>query len=250
MSCPGTRLDRVRGLLGNQGNQSFMRQTIDSAVFGRHSHGHAYAAVVLCGGYEEAGDHGRFRVEPGDVVLHERFEAHINRFPLSGAVVLNLPLPEGHSFIPGRGCIDDPDTIVRLAERDRAEAAALLLSAFTVRNAGHADWPDELAADLIENPSLSLSRWAEARGLTPWGLSRGYMQAFGISPSAFRARTRARHAWKAIGTGERPLVQIAVDLGFSDQSHMTRSVKQLTGKSPRAWQIRASRFKTEWPGCP
>ncbi len=72
-----------------------MWQTIRSSVFNRHSHEHAYAAIVLSGGYEEAGDHGRFKVQAGDVVLHERFEAHINRFSASGATVLNLPSPNG-----------------------------------------------------------------------------------------------------------------------------------------------------------
>jgi len=221
-----------------------MWQTIRSTAFGRHSHEHAYAAIVLSGGYEEAGDQGRFRVEAGDVVLHERFEAHINRFSGSGAVVLNLPLPDRYSFLPGRASIADPDSIVRVAETNKAEAARLLLSAFMVRDTGYADWPDELAADLMENPSLSLSRWGEIRGLAPWAVSRGFMQVFALSPSAFRARTRARHAWKAIKTSETPLAQIAAHLGFSDQAHMTRSVKQLTGKGPQAWRTAANRFKT------
>lgn len=221
-----------------------MWQTIRSAVFDRHRHEHAYAAMVLSGGYEEAGDQGRFRVEAGDVVLHERFEAHINRFSASGAVVLNLPLPDRYSFLPGRASVADPDSIVRLAEKNKAEAASLLLSTFTLRDTEYADWPDKLAADLMENPSLGLTRWGEKRGLTPWGLSRGFMQVFGLSPSAFRARTRARHAWKALEISEKPLAQIAAHLGFSDQPHMTRSVKELTGEPPRAWKDAANRFKT------
>jgi len=203
--------------------------------------------MVLSGGYEEAGDRGRFQVKAGDVVLHERFEAHINRFAASGAVVFNLPLPDKDSFMPGWASIADPDFIVRVAEKNKAEAAGLLLSTVTVRQAGFADWPDELAADLMKNPSLSLLRWSEKRGLTPWGLSRGFMQVFGVSPSRFRARSRARHAWKAIQTNGKPLAQIAADLGFSDQPHMTRSVKELTGAVPLAWRTAANRFKTQRP---
>jgi len=221
-----------------------MWQTIRSAAFGRHSHEHAYAAIVLSGGYEEAGDHGRFRVEAGDLVLHERFEAHVNRFSDSGAVVLNLPLPDGFSFLPGRASIADADSIVQVAERNKVEAACLLLSTLMVRDVGYADWPDELAANLMENPSLSLSRWGDRKGLTPWKLSRGFMQVFGLSPSAFRARTRARHAWKAIEMSEKPLAEIAAHLGFSDQPHVTRSVKQLTGIGPQTWRSSANRFKT------
>jgi AraC-like DNA-binding protein len=220
-------------------------QTIRSATFARHGHERAYAAIVLSGGYEEAGDHGRFRVGIGDVVLHERFEAHINRFSGLGATVLNLPLSDRYAFLPGSASIADPDFVIRIAEKNKAEAAELLLSTATVQQTGFADWPDELAAALMENPSLSLSLWGANRGLTPWAISRGFMQVFGLSPSAFRARTRARHAWKAIETSGEPLSQIAAHLGFADQSHMTRSVKQLTGVGSQAWRTAANRFKTQ-----
>lgn len=221
-----------------------MWQTIRSSVFGRHSHEHAYAAIVLSGGYEEAGDQGRFLVKAGDVVLHDRFEAHINRFAGVGAVVLNLRLPVGTSFVPGLASVEDSDAIVRVAERDQIEAANLLLSLVTTLRSDCADWPDGLAAALVKNPSTNLSRWSEHEGITPWAVSRGFRQVFGLSPSAFRARTRTRHAWKAIETSKEPLGKIAAHFGFADQPHMTRSIKALTGHSPALLRSRANRFKT------
>jgi len=74
-------------------------QTTRASVLGRHVHEKAYAALVLSGGYEEAGDHGRFRVKAGDVIFHEPFEAHLDRFSETGAAVLNLRLP---SAVPMR----------------------------------------------------------------------------------------------------------------------------------------------------
>ena len=41
-----------------------------------------------------------------------------------------------------------------------------------------------------------------------------------------------------------PLAKIAAHLGFADQSHMTRSVKQTTGMNPLAWRAAANGFKT------
>jgi AraC-like DNA-binding protein len=221
-----------------------MWQTIRSSVLSRHSHEEAYAALVLAGAYEEAGDQGRFQVEAGDVVLHDRFEAHLDRFSPSGAVVLNLRLLAQYSFTPGIAKIADIDLLVRTAEVSEAEAADLLLSEVHVRPPGYADWPDELAAVLIRDPSLSLYLWARDSGLAPWTVSRGFARVFGITPEAFRARTRARQAWKAIRTTEEPLAKIAADLGFADQSHMTRSVRQMTGVGPQAWRHAANRFKT------
>lgn len=219
-------------------------QTIRSSIFARHSHNRAYAAIVLSGNYEEAGDHGQFRVEAGDTVLHERFEAHINRFAVSGAVVLNLALPPAARFVPGLARVADPELIVRLAEKSQVQAVQLLLASMEKREPGREDWPDELAAAMIANPSLSLAAWSEDRGLTPWAISRGFTKVFGISPAAFRARTRARQAWNVIVDTKAPLVSIAADLGFADQSHMTRSVKHLTGMSPQMCRETANRFKT------
>jgi AraC-like DNA-binding protein len=211
--------------------------TIHSSSCGLHSHADAYATVVLSGGFEEAGDQGRFRVEARGVLLHDRFEGHINRYSLGGAVVLNLPIPLGYSILPGGATVMDPDAIVRLAERSPTEAARALLSTLTFQTPATMDWPDALALALIANPSLYLvAQWAEDRGLKPWTLSRGFVQVFALSPSAFRARSRARLAWKTITANKEPFAKIAADLGFADQAHMTRSVRQLTGKSPRVWR--------------
>jgi AraC-like DNA-binding protein len=212
-------------------------QTIRKAVLGRHVHKHAYAALVLSGCYEEAGDSGRHRVEVGDVILHEAFEAHLDRFSVSGAEILNLSLPAKYAFRSGAARIDDPDAIVRLAEKSDVEAAALLLSLTEIREPEFQDWPDQLAASLAQNPSLSLSRWSEAKGISGWDLSRGFGKVFGIPPCAFRARARTHQAWRAIRTTDAPLADIAAQFGFADQAHMTRSVKNLTGKCPGAWRL-------------
>jgi AraC-like DNA-binding protein len=220
-------------------------QTIRASGFGRHRHQEAYAAVVLSGGYEEAGDLGRLRVVAGDVVLHDGFEAHLDRFVSSGTVVLNLRLRVGKFVTPGLAKIADPDLIARTAEKDRAEAISLLMAMATRQRAISLDWPDELAAALLQNPSHILSLWGMRNGIAPWTLSRGFVQVFGVSPEAFRARARARQARRSIETTAEPLVRIAAGLGFSDQSHMTRDVKQLTGMAPMALRAAANGFKTK-----
>ena len=218
-------------------------QTIRASTLKRHVHKEAYAALVLAGGYEEAGDHGRFRVRAGDVIFHEEFEAHLDRFPDSGAVVLNLRLRRG-SFVAGLARAVDGDEVVRVAERSCDDAIELLRTMVIEKEPVPMDWPDELAAALMENPSLRLARWGETQRMAPWVISRGFALVFGVSPEVFRARVRARRALKVIRESEHSMARIAADLGFADQSHMTRSVKQLTGMGPRAWRS-ANGFKTE-----
>jgi AraC-like DNA-binding protein len=221
-----------------------MWQTIRAPAVGRHVHVKAYAALVLSSGYEEAGDHGRFRVKAGDVIFHGQFEAHLDRFSETGAAVLNLPFPVGYSCTPGVAQLADPDTVARAAERSWRDAVELLFSLAVSRKLQPVDWPDELAVALMRNPSLKLSQWGEANGIAPWAVSRSFGLVFGVSPETFRARARARHALKRIRDTHAPLASIAVELGFADQSHMTRSVKQLTGIAPQAWRSAANGFKT------
>jgi hypothetical protein len=149
-------------------------QTTRTSALARHVQKHAYAALVLSGCSEEAGDLGRLRVHAGDVVLHEAFEAHLDRFPASAATVLNISLPAQNTFQPGLGRMDDPDAIVRIAEKNEAEAAVLLLSLTEIQEPECRDWPDDLAAALMQDPALSLSYWSKATGITPWSLSRGF----------------------------------------------------------------------------
>jgi AraC-like DNA-binding protein len=140
--------------------------------------------------------------------------------------------------------VADADAVARVAERSCRDAIELLFSLAITRTPQPADWPDELAAALVRNPSLKLSQWGEKNGIAPWTVSRGFGLVFGVSPEAFRARTRAHQALKSIQNTGASLANIAAELGFADQSHMTRSVKQLTGIGPRAWRSAANGFKT------
>jgi hypothetical protein len=57
-----------------------MRQIIRASYLQRHMHPVPYAALLLSGIYEESSDSGRFQVNAGNVVFHDQFEAHLNRF--------------------------------------------------------------------------------------------------------------------------------------------------------------------------
>jgi AraC-like DNA-binding protein len=221
-----------------------MWQTIRTSALKRHVHTEPYVSIVLSGVYEEAGDLGRFSVGAGDVIVHDRFEAHSDRFVSQGAAVLNLHVPPKVELPTGLARVEDLDLVVRVAQRAPQEALIMLVSVVEPYMPPAADWPEELAIELRDNPSLRLREWSEKRGLAPWTVTRGFTQVFAVTPEAFRLRSRARTAWKQIERSREKLVDVAARCGFSDQAHMARSVASLTGLSPRAWRIRANRFKT------
>ncbi|MGZ6038728.1 MAG: hypothetical protein ACXWKR_08660, partial [Phenylobacterium sp.] len=174
----------------------------------RHPHAHGFAALVLRGGYVEAGDTGRHRMEAGDVLLHQAWESHLDRFDARGAEVLVLAIDD-RDAAPVTGRVADPDAIARLADRDRDEAARQLRAALAPRATTQGDWPDLLAQALRADPTLPLTPWARERGLHLGSLSRGFRQVFGVTPVAYRLVQRTRRAMAAVRVTREPLSFIA-----------------------------------------
>lgn len=207
----------------------------------RHRHREPYAALILSGGYEESGNRGRYRVRSGQVLLHRSFDSHLNRFEASGARVLNLLLDAEPTF--GLACVVDPDAITRLAERDLQAAAKTLQAQVRRIEPAILDWPDLLAQDLISDPQLRLDGWARRYGLAQASVSRGFQKVFSASPAGFRAEARAQIALARIARDAIPLAEVAAEAGYADQSHMTRAVTALTGRTPGYFR-RSNSFKT------
>lgn len=215
-----------------------LRHTLPSDAIPRHIHAAPYAAVVLAGGYEEAGERGRWRVEAGDVLVHAAFSAHWNPAPnraqAGRAMVLNLPLAAAPAFAVAR--IADPDALARLAERDPRAARALLAESWTPGRPARDDAPDLMAAALSDASDLAVEAWARDHGIARETAFRWFRQAYGVAPSRYRVEARARRAWGLITGTAAPLADIAAETGFADQAHMTRDVKALTGRPPGAWR--------------
>lgn len=211
----------------------------DNPTVPRHRHLRAYATIIVSGALEESSYAGRVRAIPGDVLIHPDLDAHANDRISPTLRLIRLPWRDRDGS-GGLRHLNDLDEIVRAAERDVHEAAALLTAALDGGLPGCAgeqnDWPDRLAGDLGRNPSLSLGTWADDHGLARETVSRGFTRAYGIAPEVFRAELRTKAAWFRITRGSERLGTIAVETGFADQAHMSRWVHRLTGLPPLAWR--------------
>lgn len=196
----------------------------------------SYATVVLSGRYEEAGDAGRFTVEPGDVLLHRPFSAHLDRISSQATTVLDLPLPLETAAWPAKGRIADPDELVRLSQCDGPAAAEHVLREFRPVHDAEGDLPDLLAEALRGAEPPAIGEWSEAAGRTREHVSRAFCKVYGVSPARYRSEARGRSAWRMIVAGDASLAAIAADAGFADQAHMARAIRSLTGSTPTAWR--------------
>jgi AraC-like DNA-binding protein len=206
----------------------------------RHRHLQPYAIVLIRGGFDQVGYAGRVRVQTGDLLIQPTLDAHANRMParFQGATILRLPWGDVDG-VGGVFELPDLDAVVRAAERDLVEAARVVRAQWlqnpTPRTAAN-DLPDRLATDLVARRVASLARWADQLGVARETVSRAFSAAFGVPARRFRAELNARAAWLRIVRTRDSLAHIAAAIGFADQAHMTRSVRDLTGASPAAWR--------------
>lgn len=184
---------------------------------------------MLDGTYSEAGDRGRRALEPGDFAVHRSLDGHCNALRSAGAIVLNLPAVP---LAPGFYRAEAADAAILLARTGEPAAAAACLADGCMRLPEEEDWPDRLAAALRKDVDLPLRRWAAEHGLRPTRLAEGFSSLFGATPKRFRAELRAAKAVRLIRSSPTPLAQLAAELGFTDQAHMTRAVLAVAGRTP------------------
>jgi AraC-like DNA-binding protein len=200
----------------------------------RHRHHEAYAIMMVGGKLAQVGYAGRIVLETGQLLVQPVLDCHANEMVSPGADILRLPWPD--VAVGGLFALRDPDAVIRTAERDPRAAAQLAHAMCAAQLSAKTDLPDELACALADDRVESLREWAAERGLARETVSRAFTRAWGIDARRYRSELRARKAWLRITTTSESLASIALATAFADQAHMTRSVRELTGRSPGAWR--------------
>ena len=90
-----------------------------------------------------------------------------------------------------------------------------------------------LSAHLADPPSLEAL--AAAVGLSPFHFTRVFRRATGLPPHSWLMQRRVEQARALLKAGCMPLA-VAMQLGFADQSHLTRQFKQTYGIGPGAYR--------------
>lgn len=96
-----------------------------------------------------------------------------------------------------------------------------------------------LSSNIVEPPSLS--DISKAIGRPKESLIRNFRRRFGITPKAFITNTRVERAKLLLKSGM-DIVDVANELGFSDQSQLHRAFVNYTASTPRQYQQGVSIF--------
>jgi len=93
------------------------------------------------------------------------------------------------------------------------------------------------ARDLIRDThpaATGLLPLATHLDVSPYRLSRAFTRELGVSLTRYRNRLRVTRALDRLQAGEPHLGLLAADLGFADQAHLTRTVRDHLGHTPTA----------------
>jgi AraC family transcriptional regulator len=232
----------------------------------RHAHERSSIALVLRGAVEERVGSSVERGTPLSVVVKPAGIEHADIFGHGGAMTLQLTLSAADRSLaatagPGvegwRWChAEEPArAMLRLARLlqstpgdargDRrasdhsglddlvCETIATLVDPVTSGGGRPPPWLLRVREALEADPATIRSLAARER-VHPVVLARLFRRSFGMTPTAYRRRARARRAASLIANTRGSLCEIALAAGYADQAHLTRDLRRLSGVTPAA----------------
>jgi AraC family transcriptional regulator len=194
----------------------------------------------------------------GAVVLRPGGEPHGN--VIGGRGVVNLELELEPAFLAHYGlAISRPSVLSAaagtlahrmrwaLCSRERAspllvEALALELLALVLPERlpapGRSPWLARVHERIHDEfrSNLTVAALAREAGVHPVHLARAFRAQYGLSPAELVRALRIDWAAQELARGERPIGSIALEAGFYDQSHFTRSFHAAKGAPPGAYR--------------
>jgi AraC-like DNA-binding protein len=245
---------RVRGLDVALGHVSANRFPAHLTL-PRHNHPLATVAVILAGGFGGQYRSGKHEVQPWSVIVEPAGEQHVNRFGGLETTILTVSLDAGRvsraveaaahrlsfdrdPFVAGIAQravaeLDRPDDVTPMA----VEAAAFEIVARVTRASRHearAPWLGRARAVLHDRfaETVTLDEVAAAVGVEPERLARMFRRALGEPLAGYLRRIRVEAAANLLATTDLSISRVAADVGFADQSHLTRWFGRYKGTTP------------------
>jgi len=227
----------------------------------RHEHELAYVTVVLRGDYLE-GDRGKLdELRPLTAVFNPAGAAHSTVIGPSGACLftielcegnlrhLGLSLPKRTTFDRGAGAMLWPGLRLYSAFKTHIAGATAMdnrvveahvlemlgaIAGFEASESKAPRWFGGVKERLHEGfrEPLRMRDLAREAGVHPVHLARVFRRMENRTPGEYQQRLQVRAACELLRDLEWPLVVIAAECGFADQSHFTRIFRRMTGTTP------------------
>jgi AraC family transcriptional regulator len=239
-----------------------------------HSHDSSILYLVLNGGFKETYDRKTRIGSPSMLILSPAGERHVDTWFNDGGSCFSIEFPvHWNRFSP-----DEPSPlersrdfaageIVRLAWRLYREfqntdlAVALAIEGLTLEILAKvardgSDLPKQpgwlpRATDFLHDHfrrNLSLSEVAGCVGIHPTHLARVFRRHYHCTVGDYVRHLRLGEAREALTQSRRPLSDIALMAGYSDQSHFSIAFKRYAGMSPAEYRRLSGSTRTSLGG--
>lgn len=227
-------------------------------VFPRHAHDQYGIGVMTRGGHASWSNLGWVEAGPGDVIAVNPNEVHDGK-PISGLRSWKMLFVEPSVVREMLGA-EASSREISFAARTSPAVASATLKVFNALLEGEPEAAQEgllcLFADLLlpssplgdQGPSdatkrvlqrlndaletpPTLDEIASIMGMSRTGALRRFKRETGATPHEYAMQLRLRQARRALAAGDLP-ASVAAELGFADQSHMTRAFARQFGLPP------------------
>lgn len=255
------------------GDVELLRATYVTHSFSRHMH-ECYAIGVIDAGVEEFSYRGMtHRAGANQIVVVHPGEVHTGQAGVPSGWQYRMFYPqvsllqraaqELHEtsislpYFPNP-VITDPELAGQMRRLHKVlehpdsqlERDSRFLWTFAQLIARHGDWcssrdlpsvslPLQPILDYLQThyaESISLEQLANLAHLKPLRFLRWFQREMGLPPHAYLLQVRVEQAKRLLAAGV-PIAQVAVDTGFSDQSHLHRHFKRWVGITPGQYAL-------------
>lgn len=143
-------------------------------------------------------------------------------------------------------CLAVAEEVSQLGEAvaEGGPAGGFLLQALQRRVLAGRPWSrlqaGERARRIIEvrccDPELDMANLADLVGLSASALHRRFKAQFGLSPMRYLTEQRMERAARLLGSGDMPLAEVGLSVGYGDQSAFTRAFRRHHGMPPARYR--------------
>ena len=226
----------------------------------RHVHPRAGFCLVLEGDYEERYASRTLECAPRTVTFSPAGEEHVNSF-IGRARCFTIDIPQqwlarsrrefDTPFEARRGALPLLASRLLSEYRQRDEATPLMMEGLVLEMIGEAmrsgtervgpkvSRAIRQARELIQSrctEKLSLEEIAAAINRHPVYLATEFRRCYGETVGSFQRRLRIDRACRLLTSSDLPLIEIAFDSGFANQTHFSRVFRRGTGVTPAEYR--------------
>lgn len=209
-----------------------------------HAHDSTSVSFVGRGGFDESAGGVKRTGVAGDVIVKPAGVVHEDVYGPAGAKMFTLVLDEdmgSYRWLFGGA----PAALFTRAIVEWRAGSAFEEVAVDLLAAIHDGRPRMRSprmrevAERVATTDVSVDALARDVSMHPVALARAFRREHGMSITCFRRRVRLRRATSLLSAGDLSLADVALESGFTDQSHFCRIFKTEMGVTPTTFRALA-----------